>query len=101
MHCKLREIQVFLAEGGEKKKKHECVQFAAVCCSMQDRVKRIENCVNVQAKVPTDPTVKNFGMQIKGQMMEVTTLSWHLLRASIFGSQDKVTLQCICCTNCP
>jgi len=38
---------------------------------LQDRVKRIENCVNVQSKVPTDPTVKNFGMQIKGQMMEV------------------------------
>ncbi|DBA92483.1 TPA: hypothetical protein ACH3X1_002716 [Trebouxia sp. C0004] len=36
-----------------------------------DRVKRIENCLNVQSKVPTDPTVKTFGMQIKGQMMEI------------------------------
>ena len=39
--------------------------------ALQDRVKRIENCVNVQSQVPTDPTVKNFGMQIKGQMMDV------------------------------
>ena len=42
---------------------------------MHDRVKRIENCVKVQARVPTDETVKNFGMQIKGQMMEVRSLS--------------------------
>lgn len=34
-------------------------------------MKRIENCVNVQAQVPTDPTVRNFGMNIKGVMMEV------------------------------
>ena len=39
-------------------------------------MKRIENCVNVQARVPTDETVKNFGMQIKGQMMEVNPLSY-------------------------
>ena len=38
-------------------------------------MKRIEKCVNVQARVPTDETVKNFGMQIKGQMMEVRSLS--------------------------
>ena len=39
---------------------------------MQDRVQRIEKCINDQAKVTSDPTVKNFGMQIKGQMMEVS-----------------------------
>ena len=38
-------------------------------------MKRIETCLNVQSKVPTDPTVKNFGMQIKGQMMEVKSQS--------------------------
>lgn len=38
---------------------------------LQDRVKRVENCVNVQAQVPTDPTVRSFGLSIKGQMMEV------------------------------
>ena len=42
---------------------------------VQDRVKRVENCVNVQAKVPTDPTVKSFGLSIKGQMMEVSSVS--------------------------
>ena len=40
--------------------------------ALQDRVNRIESCLNRQSKVPTDPTVKSFGLQIKGQMLEVS-----------------------------
>lgn len=49
-----------------------CLPNVPVAVS-QDRVKRVENCVNTQAKVPTDPTVKSFGLSIKGTMMEVNS----------------------------
>lgn len=43
---------------------------------LQDRVGRIESCLNRQSKVPSDPTVKSFGLQIKGQMMEVSNIAF-------------------------
>lgn len=56
----------------------DCLPDVPVAVS-QDRVKRVENCVNVQAKVPTDPTVKSFGLSIKGTMMEVSFSCTHVM----------------------
>lgn len=77
---------------------YECITLTCIalglhliggCAVVQDRVKRVENCVNVQAQVPTDPTVKSFGLSIKGQMMEVRSC---FANPKCFSFQTQCTL---------
>ena len=68
-HISIAQCDVCAAHEYQQDAPH-CLSDVSVAVS-QDRVKRVENCVNVQAQVPTDPTVKSFGLSIKGQMMEV------------------------------
>ena len=69
-----------------------------VCLALlQDRVKRIEQCINNQSKVPSDPTVKEFGMSIKGNMMEVgfiAELSCFLHAAEVMHTCLNMPIDC-------